>query len=119
MAVPADFEDSDQLCPNCLHLVRAVQNRDLIGQAKGILMAREGCSADDAFSMLVEASQQKNIKVVEIAAEIARSTALRAESSTPHSSRPNRLPLARATGTSSDRNRREHQRFRSTDHDNI
>lgn len=119
MAVPADFDDSEELCPNCLHLVRAVQNRDLIGQAKGILMVREGCSADDAFLMLVEASQRRNVKVVEIAAEITQATTMRAESSPPQTSRPNRLPSARATGTSSDRNRREHQRPRSTDHDNI
>ncbi|MEA2505877.1 MAG: hypothetical protein QOH48_495 [Actinomycetota bacterium] len=116
MAVRIGIDDPDELCPNCLHLVRAVENRDLIGQAKGILMEREGCSADEAFRMLVEASQRANIKVVNIADEIVRSTA-RGGALRSHRSRPKRQPSARATGTSSDRNRKEHQRFRSTDHD--
>jgi ANTAR domain len=118
MAVRIGIDDSDELCPNCLHLVRAVENRDLIGQAKGILMEREGCSADEAFRMLVEASQHANRKVVDIADEITRSTTL-GEAPSSRRSRPKRQPSARATGTSSDRNRKEHQRVRSTDHDSI
>jgi hypothetical protein len=97
--------------------VRAVQNRDLIGQAKGILMEREGCSADSAFRMLVEMSQRTNTKVVDIAAQISDSVGSHADTREHWHRRTNRLPSARATGTSSDENRDEHQRFRTADND--
>jgi GAF domain-containing protein len=48
-------------------LQEAIESRDLIGQAKGILMERESISSDEAFGMLVSASQAANIKVKEIA----------------------------------------------------
>ncbi|HEX3326032.1 MAG TPA: ANTAR domain-containing protein [Actinomycetota bacterium] len=114
MAVQAAGDD---LCPNCLHLVRAVESRDLIGQAKGILMEREGCSADAAFRKLVEASQNRNVKVVDVAAEISASVRPHDELAGPHHMRANRLPSAKATGTSSDENRTEHQRLHPADHD--
>jgi ANTAR domain len=114
MAVPASFVNEDDLCPNCLHLVRAVESRDLIGQAKGILMEREGCTAEAAFRRLVEASQRSNMKVVDVAAEISASAGRHVE---PHAPRANRLPSAKATGTSSDKNRDEHRRLGSPDHE--
>src|SRR2546430_1515432 len=46
----------------------AVLNRDLIGQAKGILMERHRITADAAFALLAEASQRKNVKLTEVAA---------------------------------------------------
>jgi GAF domain-containing protein len=46
----------------------AVVNRDLIGQAKGILMERHRINADAAFALLAEASQHKNVKLTEVAA---------------------------------------------------
>ena len=48
-------------------LREALQSRDVIGQAKGIIMATEGCSDDVAFKMLVTASQHSNRKLREIA----------------------------------------------------
>ncbi len=48
----------------------AIATRDLIGQAKGIIMASLGCSPDDAFELLVKQSQAENRKVVDIAAGI-------------------------------------------------
>lgn len=48
-------------------LRRALDSRDLIGQAKGVLMSRHGIDADAAYAMLVEASQDTNIKLVEVA----------------------------------------------------
>jgi transcriptional regulator with GAF, ATPase, and Fis domain len=45
----------------------ALQSRDLIGQAKGMLMAREGVSADEAFDMLRRASQRLNVKLRDVA----------------------------------------------------
>lgn len=48
-------------------LRRAVSTRELIGQAQGILMERHRISADQAFAMLVAASQQVNVKLREVA----------------------------------------------------
>jgi GAF domain-containing protein len=48
-------------------LGRALSSRDLIGQAKGILMQRDNLTAQQAFDVLVEASQHVNLKVVEVA----------------------------------------------------
>ncbi|MFD5828299.1 GAF and ANTAR domain-containing protein [Lentzea sp. NPDC060358] len=45
----------------------AVQTRDLIGQAKGILMERHQVDADRAFAILVRASQHTNVKLRDIA----------------------------------------------------
>ena len=53
----------------------ALAGRDIIGQAKGIIMCHLGCTADEAFQRLVEQSQSEHRKVVEIAAEIAARTA--------------------------------------------
>ncbi|MEU0884097.1 GAF and ANTAR domain-containing protein [Lentzea sp. NPDC005914] len=41
----------------------AIQNRDVISTAKGILMERHGVDAASAFRMLVEASQTTNVKL--------------------------------------------------------
>lgn len=46
---------------------RALDSRDLIGQAKGLLIERFHLTGDDAFQMLVEASQSTNLKLVEVA----------------------------------------------------
>jgi ANTAR domain len=45
----------------------ALGNRDVIGQAKGILMERHGVTADAAFGVLSRISQAENIKLAEIA----------------------------------------------------
>lgn len=52
------------------HLRRAIDSRDVIGQAKGILMERQGISADDAFDLLVSTSQHLNIKLAELAGTV-------------------------------------------------
>jgi transcriptional regulator with GAF, ATPase, and Fis domain len=52
----------------------ALQSRDVIGQAKGILMAREGVDADEAFAMLRRASQRLNVKLRDVAGEMVRSS---------------------------------------------
>jgi hypothetical protein len=46
---------------------RALNSRDVIGQAKGIVMERFGVEGDQAFEMLVRSSQDSNIKLVDIA----------------------------------------------------
>ena len=48
----------------------ALRTRPAIDQAKGILMARHGCTADEAFSMLSEASQRSNQKLRDLATGI-------------------------------------------------
>ncbi|WP_433261672.1 ANTAR domain-containing protein [Micromonospora vinacea] len=41
--------------------------RDVIGQAKGILMERHKLTADEAFAVLARASQNTNRKLVDVA----------------------------------------------------
>lgn len=53
-------------------LKTAIQSRDVIGQAKGIVMARRRLTADMAFDVLKELSQHRNEKLAELAAVIAR-----------------------------------------------
>jgi GAF domain-containing protein len=45
----------------------ALANRDVIGQAKGILMERHRVTADAAFAVLSRVSQAENLKLAEIA----------------------------------------------------
>ncbi len=54
-----------------MHLLKAVETRDIIGQAKGILMERFKISADEAFDRLRQMSQQSNRKVRDLAQELA------------------------------------------------
>jgi ANTAR domain/GAF domain len=58
---------------NC-QLQEALASRDLIGQAKGILMARGSCSADQAFDTLRRASQRTNRKLRDVAADLVATT---------------------------------------------
>jgi GAF domain-containing protein len=53
------------------HLEKALENRDVIGQAKGILMASLGVTADQAFEILRDASQRENIKLRDVAQRVA------------------------------------------------
>lgn len=52
-------------------LTEALHSRDVIGQAKGILMERRGIDAGEAFDILRRASQDLNVKLTEIARTIA------------------------------------------------
>jgi GAF domain-containing protein len=45
----------------------ALATRDVIGQAKGMLMQRDNLTGLQAFSLLTRASQQSNIKLVDVA----------------------------------------------------
>ncbi|SEF38434.1 GAF domain-containing protein [Amycolatopsis pretoriensis] len=53
------------------HLRKAIESRDVIGQAKGIIMARRGVSADVAFDVLRRTSQDLNVKLNEVASTLA------------------------------------------------
>lgn len=48
------------------HMAAALTARDDIGQAKGILMERHQLTADQAFAVLVRASQDTNTKLVDV-----------------------------------------------------
>jgi GAF domain-containing protein len=52
------------------NLGNAVEGRTIIGQATGILMARRGLTAAQAFDVLKRASQNRNIKLVGLAAAL-------------------------------------------------
>jgi hypothetical protein len=52
-------------------LRQALQSRDVIGQAKGILMERRKLSPEQAFDVLREASSRLNTKLVELARQLA------------------------------------------------
>jgi GAF domain-containing protein len=49
---------------------RALESRAVIDQAKGVLMARQGCRADLAFDLLVRESQRSNRKLRDVAQEL-------------------------------------------------
>ncbi|MDQ4095069.1 MAG: GAF and ANTAR domain-containing protein [Actinomycetota bacterium] len=60
-------------------LKEALKTREMIGEAKGILMEREGVSSEEAFAMLRQASQNSNLKLRDIARELAERTVKRHE----------------------------------------
>jgi len=68
-------------------LWRAIDSRHLIGQAQGILMERFRLSPENSFSVLRRYSQQHNVKLHEIAAELVRTGNLPAGAVAP--ARPN------------------------------
>lgn len=52
-------------------LRRALANRDVIGQAKGVLMERHRITSDEAFERLKAASHRLNRKLVDVAETLA------------------------------------------------
>jgi GAF domain-containing protein len=63
-------------------LQAAMESRAQIEQAKGILMASRHCTPDDAFRLLVQASQRNNEKLRDIAARIVNSQTAQVGAST-------------------------------------
>jgi GAF domain-containing protein len=51
-------------------LRKAMESRAVIEQAKGVIMGQSRCSAEEAFDVLVRASQRENRKLRDIALEI-------------------------------------------------
>jgi GAF domain-containing protein len=51
-------------------LQTAISSRTVIDQALGIVMSQESCSAERAFEILTRASQHRNVKLRDLAAEI-------------------------------------------------
>ncbi len=54
------------------NLRKGLQSRELIGEAVGILMARENISEREAFDVLTRSSQRLNVKLRLIAEEVVR-----------------------------------------------
>ena len=52
-------------------LHQALQSRDVIGQAKGILMERRKLTPEQAFDVLRDASSRLNTKLAELARQLA------------------------------------------------
>lgn len=63
------FSDAQEIS----QLNQALDTRDLIGQAKGILMERFKISSQQAFQVLTRASSESNIKLREVADHLTRS----------------------------------------------
>jgi hypothetical protein len=66
-------------------MVAGLATRDLIGQAKGILMERYRIDAVRAFALLVRASQHSNRKLRDVATELAATGDLAEAPRTPRS----------------------------------
>lgn len=70
------YLDKDELADQ---LRKALESREVIGRATGILMERERLSGEEAFTRLRKVSQDANIKLREIAEKLVESTGKRAE----------------------------------------
>jgi len=72
--IATSYDDPDQLGGDLArenqHLRRALTSRGVISVAKGILMATSNIDEDEAFAMLVRASQRENIKLRDICKRI-------------------------------------------------
>ncbi len=58
------------------HITAALGSRDVIGQAKGILMERYKITAEMAFALLAKTSQDANRKLHEVAEHLTRTGTL-------------------------------------------
>lgn len=63
-------DDKQQSLLRASNLEAALVARELIGQAQGIVMARERITAEQAFDVLRRASQHLNIKLREVAQDV-------------------------------------------------
>ena len=70
---PGDLTELvQQLSDKVDGLEEALLSRDIIGQAKGVLMERLHMTPDQAFEELRTVSQRQNRKVRDIAAEVSQ-----------------------------------------------
>ncbi|MEV5598560.1 ANTAR domain-containing protein [Streptomyces sp. NPDC052496] len=60
----------DQLRAENARLRQALERRPVIDQARGVLMATESCTAEQAWDILRQTSQHTNVKVSEVAGEV-------------------------------------------------
>lgn len=64
LANASAYKQTKELIGN---LRSALKSREIIGQAEGMIMQREGCSAEEAFRILRSMSQQRNEKLRDVA----------------------------------------------------
>ena len=78
LPVPADVHcaDCDELRSVVGQLEQALVSRDVIGQAKGVLMALRGVDEGEAFALLRDASQHRNERLRVVAEDVARTGSL-------------------------------------------
>jgi GAF domain-containing protein len=81
------------------HLNAALVNRDVLGQAKGVLMQRDRLTAPQAFQLLVRASQDTNMKIADVARWLITDTENKARDHHP-TRRPRPPSQPRPTTTS-------------------
>jgi len=74
-AVVQDVRERDSLRRLGQQLEEALSSRAQIDQAKGIIMARHGCTADQAFARLVTVSRNTNTKLSDLSARLVRAAA--------------------------------------------
>jgi GAF domain-containing protein len=67
LANAAAFDRMQALVGN---LMDALASRDVIGEAKGIIMERQRCTPDAAFDVLRVASQRQNVKLRHLAQQV-------------------------------------------------
>jgi AmiR/NasT family two-component response regulator len=65
--------DVDECQEEVEDLRATLETRPVIDVAKGILVARQHCTPDEAFAMLTEASQNSNRKLRDVAQAIVHS----------------------------------------------
>jgi hypothetical protein len=71
----ANLHEHDSSRQLVRQLAQALESRPVIDQAKGILMRDRGCTASEAFDLLVAASQRTNRKLRVIAQDVVDSVA--------------------------------------------
>ena len=103
--------DPDQLRYSAYARLQArLASMPVIEQAKGIIMAQQGCPEDQAFVALRRASQRENVKLRDLAAMIVARTARSAPTRRRAGPASTAAPLGRGeltsrAGTSSSRDR--------------
>jgi GAF domain-containing protein len=73
----ANAEASARATDDVTNMRRAMESRAVIEQAKGILMERYKVTSDQAFTLLTHASQRSNVKLRDVAEELAATGELR------------------------------------------
>ena len=61
---------ADASATELFNVKQAIETRDVIGMAMGIIIANLGCTPPDAFGILVKRSQNQNRKLHELCVEI-------------------------------------------------
>ena len=74
------------------HLRSAIESRQLIGEAIGILRSQSNLSSDEAFAMLSKASQRMNVKLRDLAQQITEGSRTGRESGGSTSSVTSTVP---------------------------